>query len=377
MNEGEGGSVLVTVRSGSGSGAYPILVERGVHRRLPHLLRDFAPGHRYAFISDDLVGPMYGEPLAAATREAGFDASLFVFPAGEASKTRKQWSILTDAMLAASLGRDTVVVAVGGGVVGDLAGFVAATFLRGVPVVQVPTSLVAMIDSSIGGKTGVDVKAGKNLVGAFHPPVAVIVDPEAARTLSPRERGQGLAEAMKHGAILDEAYLVRLQEHAVALLDGEVAATEWAVARSVELKADVVSRDEREGGLREILNFGHTFGHAMEAASGYTLRHGDAVAAGMVLECRLGEALGVTEAGTSSRLARALSGLGLGSIPSMSGGARAVLPYLKADKKARRGRPRFVLLERPGKVASGEEWSRAVPEGAAEAVLLQSMGGEA
>lgn len=368
--EGQGGHVTVH----AGSGAYPVFVERGIHRRLPRVLRDFAPGHRYAFISDDVVAPLYGEPLVAVTREAGLDASLFVFPAGEVHKTRKQWSILTDAMLSASMGRDTVVVAVGGGVVGDLAGFVAATFLRGVPVVQVPTTLVAMIDSSIGGKTGVDVKAGKNLVGAFHPPAAVVIDPEAARTLSPPERAQGLAEALKHGAILDEAYLVRLEEGASALLEGDMAATEWAVARSVALKADVVSRDEREGGLREILNFGHTFGHALEAASGYLLRHGDAVAAGMVLEARLGEALGVTEAGTASRLHRALAAFGLGQVPEVHGGAGAVLPFLAADKKSRRGRPRFVLLEGVGKVAAGEGWSREVPELAAESLLAQAMG---
>ena len=371
MTPGQGGGAAVTIRTGAGS--YPVLVEAGIHRRLPELLRDFAPGHRYAFVSDDVVAPLYGQPLLTWTKEAGFDASLFTFPAGEAYKTRKQWSILTDAMLAASMGRDTVVVAVGGGVVGDLAGFVAATFLRGVPVVQVPTSLVAMVDSSMGGKTGVDVKAGKNLVGAFHPPAAVVVDPEAARTLPSQERAQGLAEAVKHGAILDEAYLLRLEEHASALLGGEAGATEWAVARSVELKADVVSRDEREAGLREVLNFGHTFGHAMEAASGYKLRHGDAVAAGMVLEARLGEELGVTEAGTSARLARVLSAFGLGDVPAVAGGAAAVLPFLLADKKARRGRPRFVLLKRAGKVAGAEGWSREVPEGSAEALLSQAI----
>jgi len=371
MTFGDGGGGSVSVRTASGR--YPAFVERGIHRRLPGLLTQHAPCHRYAFISDDVVGPLYGEPLVAEARAAGLDASLLLFPAGEAHKTRKQWSILTDAMLAAGMGRDSAVVAVGGGVVGDLAGFVAATFLRGVPVVQVPTSLVAMIDSSIGGKTGVDVRAGKNLVGAFHPPAAVVIDPEAGQTLSPRERAQGLAEALKHGAILDEAYLLRLEEQASALLCGRATETELAVYRSVELKSGVVARDEREAGLREILNFGHTIGHAMEAASGYTLRHGDAVAAGMVLEARLGEDLGVTSAGTSSRLQQALTAFGLGEIPAVPGGAAAVLRFLSADKKSRRGRPRFVLLEGMGKVASGGGWSREVPEKTVEALLAQAM----
>ena len=365
------GGVQVTVQSASGS--YPVLVEQGIHQRLPRLLRDHAPAHRYAFISDDVVAPLYASPLASAARDDGLDASLFVFPAGEASKTRRQWSILTDAMLAASLGRDTVVVAVGGGVVGDLAGFVAATFLRGVPVVHVPTSLVAMIDSSIGGKTGVDVKAGKNLVGAFHAPAAVVVDPGAVRTLSAGERAQGLAEALKHGAILDEGYFQRLEDAAAELCGGDVTATGGAGARSVEIKADVVSRDEREGGLREVLNFGHTVGHALEAASGYTLRHGDAVAAGMVLEARLGESLGVSEPGTAARIRQALTPFGLGSAPRVPGGAAAALAFLLADKKARRGRPRFVLLERVGQVAHHGAWSREVPEGSVEKLLAEAL----
>ena len=240
-------------------------------------------------------------------------------------------------------------------------------------MVHVPTSLVAMIDSSIGGKTGVDVKAGKNLVGAFHAPAAVVVDPGAVRTLSAGERAQGLAEALKHGAILDEGYFQRLEDAAAELCGGDVTATGWAVARSVEIKADVVSRDEREGGLREVLNFGHTVGHALEAASGYTLGHGDAVAAGMVLEARLGEFLGVSEPGTAARIRQALTPFGLGSEPRVAGGAAAALPFLLADKKARRGRPRFVLLERVGQVAHHGAWSREVPEGSVEKLLAEAL----
>ena len=188
-------------------GDYRVLVDAGLLSRLPELLREHAPAYRYAFVSDDNVAPLHAERLVADCRSEGLNADLFVFPAGEASKTRKQWSILTDAMIDAGLGRDGCVVALGGGVTTDLAGFVAATFMRGLPVVQLPTSYLAMIDASVGGKTGVDVRAGKNLVGSFHPPTVVVADPEVLETLPQAERGQGLVEAFKHGAVLDAEYL--------------------------------------------------------------------------------------------------------------------------------------------------------------------------
>ncbi|GMV08101.1 MAG: 3-dehydroquinate synthase [Gemmatimonadota bacterium] len=352
-----------------------MLVEPGIRRRLPELLRRHAPAFRYAVISDDNVAPLYGEEVVAGCRVAGLDATLFTFPAGEAHKTRKQWSILTDALLARGMGRDCAVVAVGGGVTGDLAGFVAATLHRGIPVVQVPTSLVAMIDASVGGKTGVDVKSGKNLVGAFHPPRAVVADPETASTLPRRERAQGLAEAVKHGAIADALYLESLEADADALLDGEVGAVQAAVARSVALKARVVGEDEREAGLREILNFGHTYGHALEAASGFDLGHGSAVALGMLLEARLGERIGITESGTEARIRAALDRLGLARVALPTRDAAAVLGFLGADKKVRAGVPRFVLLRRAGEVARGEGWTHAVDAEVVEQVLSTALAG--
>jgi 3-dehydroquinate synthase len=262
------------------------------------------------------------------------------------------------------------VLALGGGVTGDLAGFVGATFLRGVPVVQLPTSLVAMIDSSVGGKTGVDVPAGKNLVGAFHPPRLVVADTATIGTLPRTERAEGLVEAVKHGAILDRAYLDRLEGDLGALLEASPAATTDAVVRSVEIKAHVVSEDEREAGLREVLNFGHTLGHALEAAADYRLAHGGAVAIGMVLEARLGEALGVTRAGVADHLARIVVRLGLSLEPPSGIDRGAVLGFVRADKKARQGRARYVLLEELGRVArDGGRWSREVPDRAVEGVL--------
>ncbi|HUF76505.1 MAG TPA: 3-dehydroquinate synthase [Longimicrobiales bacterium] len=359
------------VRVRTGEGHYPVLVGVGVFNDLPSLLGDHAPAQRYAFISDDNVAALHGHPLMERAREAGLDASLFTFPAGEASKTRRSWSILTDELLEAGFGRDSCVVAVGGGVTTDLAGFVAATFLRGVPVVQVPTSYLAMIDASVGGKTGVDVTAGKNLVGAFHPPRLVVIDADAVRTLPREQRAQGLVEAFKHGAILDADYFGRVHTELPALLDAEPRAVEAAVLRSVELKAAVVSEDEREGGYRQVLNFGHTLGHALEAASDYGLGHGSAVALGMVLEAEVGERLGITEPGTRVRLAAVLDGLvHLGPV---SLDLDATLRYLRADKKARAGRPRIVLLRSLGAVDSESGWSHEVDEALLAEVLEEGM----
>jgi 3-dehydroquinate synthase len=299
----------------------------------------------------------------------GFDAGLYSFPAGEASKTRKNWSILTDAMLDDRHGRDSCVVAVGGGVTGDLAGFVAATYLRGIPLVQIPTSYLAMIDASVGGKTGVDVRAGKNLVGCFHAPKLVVADADTLATLPGQEREQGLVEAFKHGAILDADYFEYLEANAQRLLAADVEIATEAIARSVRIKADVVTRDEREDGLRQVLNFGHTLGHAIEAASVYSVGHGTAVGAGMLLEAELGERLGVTEDGTRARIASGLEMLGLSLESAPSVDVEDALRFLASDKKARSGRPRYVLLRRLGEVESDGGWSREVPDSLVREVL--------
>jgi 3-dehydroquinate synthase len=230
-----------------------------------------------------------------------------------------------------------------------------------------------MIDASVGGKTGVDVAAGKNLVGAFHAPSLVVVDTDVARTLPREERAQGLVEAFKHGAILDAAYFEGLEARLGPLLNADADAAEEAVLRSVEIKAEVVSEDEREGGYRQVLNFGHTLGHALEAASEYDLGHGSAVAAGMVLEAEVGERLGVTRAGTRGRLAEALGGLV--DLGPMALDPAATLRYLRADKKARAGRPRVVLLRRLGEVAQGPGggWSHEVAEGLLADVLSEGI----
>jgi 3-dehydroquinate synthase len=350
----------VLVRAGGERLDYDVIVQRGLLAELPALLKERIRAHRWVVISDENVAGLYGAALADRLAGPGASPLLLAFPAGEAQKNRQTWSRLTDALLDSGCGRDTAIVAVGGGVTGDLAGFVAATFLRGVPVVQVPTSLVAMIDSAVGGKTGVDTPAGKNLVGAFHPPRLVVVDPETVRTLPRAERAQGLVEAVKHGAILDAGYFADLERDLWRLLEGDPVPTEGAVVRSIELKASVVGRDEREGDYRQILNFGHTIGHALEAASGFALSHGAAVALGMVAEARLGERLGVTEAGTSERLATAVSALGLASRVAPGTDLASFRSFLVTDKKRRAGRVRFVLLSALGRVDAGERWTHAV-----------------
>ena len=352
----------IHVQAGGRARGYPIKVRNGIRRSLPQMIPAHTKAHRYAVIADERVADLYGHEVVRGLVEAGREASLLTFPPGEASKTREEWARLTDAMLEAEFGRDSAVVAVGGGVAGDLAGFVAATFMRGVPLVQVPTSLVAMIDSSVGGKAAVDVPEGKNLVGAFHSPRLVVVDPEVAVTLPREERAQGLAEAVKHGAILDPVYLADLEGDIPCVMNGEVGATGRVVVRSIEIKADVVSKDERESGLRKILNFGHTIGHAVESAASYSLPHGSCVGLGMVLEARLGEALGVTRAGTSGVLERLVSLLGLPTHLPESLDPEAVLDFTRTDKKGRGGRPHYVLLAQAGQVAAGADWAQEVPD---------------
>ncbi|MEP6905619.1 MAG: 3-dehydroquinate synthase family protein, partial [Gemmatimonadales bacterium] len=239
---------------------YPIVVEDGALGRLAELVTRFAPAYRYAIVTDSNVGPIYGSTVVAGFPAGA--AELITIPAGEIYKTRETWARLTDDLLSREFGRDTTMVALGGGVVGDLAGFVAATFMRGIPVVQVPTTLLAMIDASVGGKTGVDTAAGKNLVGAFHQPAVVVADPQVLGTLDFTTLRTGFAEAIKHGAIADSGYFESVTRELPVLLasssGGVSDSYSRVIVRSIEIKAEVVLRDERERGLRKVLNFGHT-----------------------------------------------------------------------------------------------------------------------
>jgi 3-dehydroquinate synthase len=296
---------------------------------------------------------------------------VFEFPAGEAHKTRATWMDLSDRLLARGIGRDAAVIALGGGVVGDVAGFVAATYMRGVPCIQVPTTLLAMIDASIGGKTGVDVTAGKNLIGAFHPPGLVVVDPLLLDTLPDAELRNGLAEAVKHGAIADARHFRWLVEQAPVLTRRDPAALSALIRHSVEIKAAVVGRDPDERGERAILNFGHTAGHALERLTGYAMPHGHAVSIGMVIAARLGESMGVTEAGTTDALREALDGFALPTRPPDDVAPADLAAAAVSDKKARAGTIRFSLLRRIGVAAQTPDagWTFPVEASALAAAL--------
>lgn len=328
--------------------SYDIVIGRGLLAEVPALLARHCPAARYAVITDSHVAPVYGEPLVAQLHKASVPASLLVFPAGEWNKTRETWAALSDRMLAAQFGRDSAVVALGGGVAGDIAGFVAATFHRGIPYVQLPTSLLAMIDSSIGGKTGVDAPAGKNLIGVFHQPRLVVADLDTLATLPPVQLAAGMAEALKHGVIADAAYFASVERDAAAIKAKDPGVLERVVTRSVEIKAEIVAQDEREAGIRAVLNFGHTVAHAIEATTKFEVLHGEAVAIGMVYEARLGERLGVTAAGTAERLRRALAAYGLPTAIPSGPSPSDLLAAMQLDKKARAGAVRFALPQAVG-----------------------------
>jgi 3-dehydroquinate synthase len=353
---------VVTATRDIALSTYRVTVGAGVIDRIGDIVEATAPAHRYAIITDTNLGPRYAGRIAETLGASR--TSVSTVAAGEAQKTRETWARLTDELLAASLGRDTTIIALGGGVVGDLAGFVAATFMRGVPYVQVPTSLLAMIDASIGGKTGVDTPAGKNLVGAFHQPAAVVADTAVLASLPLDHLRAGLAEAIKHGVIADAAYLDDVEQVAATIdrLDVASDALLNLVARSIEIKADVVRRDEREGGVRKILNFGHTIGHAVELCSGYSLLHGNAVAIGMAYEGALAERLGVAEHGTSERVRHAVRVAGLPERrpPTMS--VDDIVRATRGDKKARAGRSEYALPNRIGEMSSAGSWSVPVDD---------------
>ncbi|MDB4915593.1 MAG: 3-dehydroquinate synthase [Gemmatimonadetes bacterium] len=352
------------------AGGYAVHIGAGLRHEFAARIAASAPAHTYAVITDDNVGPHYAAPLIDALGAHGTVSSHLV-TAGEENKTRTSWARLTDELLDAGCARDTTVVALGGGVVGDLAGFVAATFMRGVPVVQCPTSLLAMIDASLGGKTGVDTHAGKNLVGAFHAPAAVLADVEVLATLPLEQRRSGLAEAIKHGIIADAAYLASIDERIDALVAGDAGATLDVVARSVEIKVTVVNADVRERGQRKTLNFGHTLGHAIEQATGYALLHGECVAIGMVLEAMLAERIGVAASGTVREITRILERAGLPTKYPATLSAADVLKATRHDKKTRAGTVEYALPMRVGAMAENNgAWSVAVGDADVRAVLV-------
>jgi len=337
--------------------AYDIVIGRGALASLGARIAALRPGVRTAIVTDETVARHWLAATEASLAEAGIPASRIIVEEGEGSKSYAGLQKVSEALIAAKIERNDLVIALGGGVVGDLAGFAAAILRRGVDFVQVPTSLLAQVDSSVGGKTGINSPQGKNLLGAFHQPVLVIADTAVLDTLSPRQFRAGYAEVAKYGALGDEAFFTWLEANHAELFKGGVA-REHAIATSCRAKAAIVARDELENGDRALLNLGHTFGHALEAATGFSDRlfHGEGVAIGMVLAAQFSASIGMLAPGDAARLERHLVAVGLPTrLQDIAGFAQegladadALMDLMAQDKKVRRGKLTFILLEAIG-----------------------------
>jgi 3-dehydroquinate synthase len=366
----------VRVRAGGGAG-YTIVLGDGALGRLVgdlasgRLVRERHPSH-VAVVSDTTVGRLYGRALVRALGRRGLRATLLVFPAGERHKTRETKARLEDRLARMAFGRDGLIVALGGGVVGDLAGFLAATWHRGVPLVHAPTSVLAMLDASIGGKVAVDHPLGKNLVGAFHPPLAVYADTRTLATLPDRELRSGIAEAVKCGAIADASLFRAIERQTDAIIGRSPGALQGLIARAARLKARIVYGDERESGRRMLLNFGHTLGHAIESTAGFRLRHGEAVAIGMGLECRIAVRMGWLDPSAAARIEGLIRALGLPVRPPRGLAARRLIAATTRDKKARGGSVRYVVPSGIGRHAGGRQFSVRIPEGVVREILHEA-----
>jgi len=341
-----------------GERSYPILIGEGLLGDAPQL-REMARGRQVAIVTNDVVAALHEPALRLALDGVAAALITVVLPDGEANKDWPTLNKVFDALLGSRFDRNCLLVALGGGVVGDMAGFAAATYQRGVDFVQIPTTLLAQVDSSVGGKTAINHPLGKNMIGAFHQPRLVLADVATLRTLPQRELSAGLAEMLKHGAIADTDYLAALERDVEALLRCEAAPMAAAIARSCEIKAEVVSADERESGRRAILNFGHTFGHAIEAGMGYgQWLHGEAVGTGMVMAAELSRRLGMVDAAACARLRAAIAAARL-PVRAPDWPAERWLDLMSVDKKAEQGTPKFVLLDGLGRATV-----RRVPEAA-------------
>jgi len=330
-----------------GERSYDIHIGTGLIARAS-LFEPQVSGRTAAIVTNDTVAPLFAARLEATLAAAGARVLRIVLPDGEAHKTWESLDRIFAPLLRAQADRRTVIVALGGGVVGDVAGFAAATYQRGIAHVQVPTTLLAQVDSSVGGKTAINHALGKNMVGAFHQPSMVLADIDTLATLPRREFAAGLAEVVKYGAIHDIAFLSWIEGNSDALLRRDANALEYAVRRSCEIKASIVASDERESGARALLNFGHTFGHAIESAAGYgAILHGEAVAIGMVLAARFSAQQGRIGEGDAMRLSRVLERLGLPIAPPKFA-SNVWLEYMGRDKKNEGGRITLILLDALG-----------------------------
>ena len=353
--------------------SYDIEIGRSLRQRLIDDLKSGLAGtvKRFALVTDSTVAPLYAEDILSMLRENGFAAEMFTIPAGEKSKTREMKEFVEDSMLAKGFRRDCAVIAVGGGVVTDLAGFTAGTFGRGVPFINYATTLLAAADASVGGKTAVDTPLATNLIGIFNQPLKVYIDIDCWKTLPVRQLSSGLAETVKHACLGDREMFEYLEEHIEGILAGDAAACEYIAEKNCDIKYRVVMQDERESGLREILNLGHTVGRAIETVSDYTLLHGEAVAIGLAAQARLSRSFGYMSDDEVSRTERLLERAGLPVRIPESIDRGELLRKLYTDKKVRDGKLRFVLQKGIGNVVQfGEnDYARRVSEEEIGAVL--------
>ncbi|HQY88806.1 MAG TPA: 3-dehydroquinate synthase [Tepidisphaeraceae bacterium] len=337
--------VMVTLPDAS----YGISVRAGLIAGAGHVLPDIVDTRKVAIVTDKNVGAIYLEPLQASLREHGYEPISVTIETGEDHKTFESVQKVYDQLLAARIERSTPMIALGGGIVGDLAGFVAATILRGIPLIQMPTSLLAMVDSSVGGKTGVNHKAGKNMIGAFYQPAAVLADVESLKTLPARELRAGLAECIKHDIIMDGEGFHRLEKNVAKARSLDLEFLTSLIAHNVMLKAKVVENDPFEEGDRAKLNFGHTFGHAFEVVTNYEYLHGECVALGMVAAVRLATRLSMISENNANRMISLIKSAGL-PVGGVKIDAKAALDVMRGDKKVQKGKLRFVLPDRIGHV---------------------------
>lgn len=352
---------MQTLTVGLGERSYPIHIGSGLLGR-PELLQPHLPRKRAAIVTNTTVAPLYLEKLQQTLGSIGVSAVPVVLPDGEEYKTGETLNQIYDALLQNRCERSTPLIALGGGVIGDMTGYAAATYLRGVPFIQIPTTLLAQVDSSVGGKTGINHPLGKNMIGAFYQPQLVLADTDTLNTLPDKELSAGLAEVIKYGLIRDLPFLEWLEQNIEKLLARDTVALQYAIARSCENKAEVVAADERESGERALLNLGHTFGHAIESGMGYgNWLHGEGVAAGTIMAADLSQRLGWISAQDVARIRSLFERAGL-PVVAPDIGTGKYLELMGLDKKVEGGKIRFVLLKDVG---------RAVVYGDAPAELLQ------
>ncbi len=345
-----------------GERSYPIHIGPGLLARA-ELLAPFVQDRKVLVVTNSLVGPLYLEALQGSLDTLGVSDGHVTLDDGEAHKTLPAVATIIDALVQQRCARDDVLIALGGGVTGDIAGFAAAAYQRGIQWIQIPTTLLAQVDSSVGGKTGVNHAAGKNLIGAFHQPVCVLADLETLLTLDDRNYHAGIAEIIKYGLIVDSGFFVWLEQNLPALMSRNEAALSIAIERSCAIKAQIVARDEKELGERALLNFGHTFGHAIEASLGYgRWLHGEAVAAGMVMAAAMSVQMGLLATEDFQRISALINAAGLPVTPPPAG-AQVLFEHMQLDKKTQRGQIRLVLLRQIGQAFVTADFPSEVLQG--------------